>query len=76
LVGKNDWNWTDLQQNTFEGLYSKLSNRPMLALPNNSDPYRIHSDTSLLASGAILEQLQEGKWKVIAYTSKSFSPAE
>jgi RNase H-like domain found in reverse transcriptase/Reverse transcriptase (RNA-dependent DNA polymerase) len=76
LVGKNDWNWTDLQQNAFEGLCFNLSYRPMLALPNNSDPYRIHSDASLLASGAILEQLQEGKWKVIAYTSKSFSPAE
>jgi RNase H-like domain found in reverse transcriptase/Integrase zinc binding domain len=76
LVGKNDWNWTDLQQNAFEGLCSKLSNGPMLALPNNSDPYRIHSDASLLASGAVLEQLQEDKWKVIAYTSKSFSPAE
>jgi RNase H-like domain found in reverse transcriptase len=76
LVGKNDWNWTDLQQNTFEGLRSKLSNGPMLALPNNSDPYRIHSNTSLLVSGAVLEQQQEGKWKVIAYTSKSFSPAE
>jgi RNase H-like domain found in reverse transcriptase len=76
LVGKNDWNWTDLQQNTFEGLHFKLSNGPMLALPNNSDPYWIHSDASLLASGAVLEQLQEGKWKVIAYTSKSFSPAE
>jgi RNase H-like domain found in reverse transcriptase len=76
LVGKNDWNWTDLQQNAFEGLCSKLSNRPMLALPNNSDPYRIHSNASLLASGAVLEQQQEGKWKVIAYTSKSFSPAE
>jgi RNase H-like domain found in reverse transcriptase/Reverse transcriptase (RNA-dependent DNA polymerase) len=76
LVGKNDWNWTDLQQNAFEGLRSKLSNGPMLALPNNSDLYRIHSDASLLASGAVLEQLQEGKWKVIAYTSKSFSPAE
>jgi RNase H-like domain found in reverse transcriptase len=47
-----------------------------LALPNNSDPYRIHSDASFLASGAVLEQLQEGKWKVIAYTSKSFSPTE
>jgi hypothetical protein len=35
LVGKNDWNWTDLQQNAFEGLRSKLSNGPMLALPNN-----------------------------------------
>jgi RNase H-like domain found in reverse transcriptase/Reverse transcriptase (RNA-dependent DNA polymerase) len=76
LVSKNNWNWTNLQQNAFEGLCSKISNEPMLALPNNSNPYKIHSDTLLLASGAVLEQKQEGKWNVIAYTSKSFSPAE
>jgi RNase H-like domain found in reverse transcriptase len=48
----------------------------MLALPNNKDPYHIHSNTLLLVSGAVLEQLQDDKWKVIAYTSKSFLPTK
>ncbi|KAL5501130.1 hypothetical protein ACEPAH_9517 [Sanghuangporus vaninii] len=51
-------------------------NPPVLAIPNNDDPFRVEADASDFATGGVLLQKQEGKWKVIAYRSSTLLDAE
>ncbi len=67
-----EFNWTDECQKAFEDVKHALSNAPVLALPDYSKPFEVVADASGFAVGAVL--LQEGR--VIAYESKSMTPAE
>ena len=51
---------------------------PILALPDNSKPYRVEADSSDFATDAILSQqnLEDDKWHPVAFLSKSLSPVE
>jgi hypothetical protein len=45
-------------------------------LPKDEGAYRVECDSSDFATGAVLLQLQEGKWRTLGYLSKSLSDVE
>ena len=51
-IKQKEWEWGNLQQESFELLKEKLSSSPILSYPNYSKPFEIHTD----ASGQGLEQ--------------------
>jgi len=55
-----------------------VTTAPILASPQDSEPFRIEADSSDFASGAILSQQLPGKekWHPVAFYSKSLSPVE
>ena len=57
------------QQITFEKMKSRL-HPPVLHLPDKKGRFHLYSDTSKIATGSALYQVQNGKPKHIAYMSK------
>jgi hypothetical protein len=53
-----------------------LTSPPVLALPNQEDPFIVDSDASNSAIGAELLEVQDGEEKVIAYSSFSLTPEQ
>ena len=76
LTGSVPYEWTPARQQALEELQRLLTSSPVLTLPNSTDPLRIFSDASGVASGALLEQQHNGKWLPVAFTSKMFSSPE
>ena len=77
---KNDveWKWNLDEQTAFELLKGKIISAPVLALPDNSKPFRIEADSSDFATGAVLSQQssEDEKWHPVAFLSKSLSLVE
>lgn len=68
--------WGQDQQAAFDKLKETLICPPVLAYADYCQPFKVHTDASLLGLGAVLYQRQEGKDRVIAYASRSLKPAE
>ena len=54
-----EWNWTDVEQQAFEKLKSKLLKSPVLIVPDPAKPYVLHTDASDVGIGAVLSQEDE-----------------
>jgi hypothetical protein len=66
--------WTMECQNMFDTLKKWFMEEPVLLMPNQSKPFQIKSDTSKVATRAILTQLESnGDWHPVAFMSKTFS---
>ena len=76
LKGKKEWKWEKEHQEAFEELKEKITSQPVLALPKREGKFRVETDTSGHAIGGVLSQEQEGKWKPIAFLSRTMQPAE
>ncbi len=77
LTGKEDWMWTGLQKEAFIGLKMRIGEEVVLAIPADEGKYRVETDGSDFAMGAVLSQQQgDGTWRPVAFISKSFNPAE
>jgi hypothetical protein len=76
LLRKNaPFDWCSSCETSFSRLKIALSTPPVLAIPDFSDgapPFHVWSDASGFAIGAVLMQAE----RVIAYTSRSLTPAE
>jgi len=74
------WNWGTKEQKAFKRLKMAVTTAPILASPQDSEPFRIEADSSDFASGAVLSQQlpREDKWHrhLVAFYSKSLSPVE
>src|ERR1051325_1877145 len=69
--------WGTEQEENFKFLKEKLIIAPILAYPNFEKPFRLYTDASKLALGAVLQQEgNNGKKGVIAYASKSLTKTE
>lgn len=66
---KDAFSWTDQQQQAFLTLKEKLTNAPVLALPNFTKPFILEADACGYGLGAVLMQ-----GKAISYFSKSIGP--
>ena len=62
--------WVEEQQLTFEEIKYRLMKPPVLCLPDNKGIFHLYSDTSKFAIGSALYQIQNEKFRLIAYTSK------
>ncbi|CDO77977.1 hypothetical protein BN946_scf184303.g1, partial [Trametes cinnabarina] len=41
LTGQSEWKWGDAQRDTFVGLKDAITSAPVLAIPNDDDPFRV-----------------------------------
>jgi len=72
------WNWGTKEQEAFKRLKMAVTTAPILASPQDSEPFRIEADSSDFTSGAVFSQKlpREEKWHPVAFYSKSLSPVE
>jgi len=73
-----EWRWGAEEQSAFNSLKEWITTALILALPDNSQPFRIKVDSSDFATGAVLSQQspEDNKWHPVAFLSKSLSPVE
>ena len=70
------YQWTERQQQAFDILKERLSSAPIVRYPNMEKPFLLYTDASGTGLGAVLSQ-QDGKEEyVVAYASRTLSPAE
>ena len=62
--------WEKEQQEAFEEIKQTLQKAPVLHIPDRVGRFQLYSDTSKYATGGALYQIQNGKPKLIAYSSK------
>lgn len=69
--------WTQKHQDVLSELVEILISRPVIAYPDFDKEFHLHVDASQIGLGAILYQQQDnGKMSVVAYGSRTLSPAE
>uniref|UniRef100_A0A3B3RUB2 Gypsy retrotransposon integrase-like protein 1 n=1 Tax=Paramormyrops kingsleyae TaxID=1676925 RepID=A0A3B3RUB2_9TELE len=68
--------WSFDADQAFRLLKLALTSPPVMAFPNLSVPFLLHTDASLHAIGSVLSQLMDGKERVIAYASHVLSASE
>lgn len=68
--------WISEHQGALEHLLSRLTNPPVLAYPDFSLPFQLHTDASEHGLGAVLYQHQDCKLRVIGYGSRMLTLAE
>ena len=76
LTGNSPWEWLPRHQAAFDTLKTAISDATILHTPHDTGKFKVEADSSDFAVGGTLSQLQEGRWKPIAFLSKSLSPAE
>ena len=76
LKGKKAWKWEKEHQEAFEELKEKITSQPVLSLPKREGKFRVETDTSGHAIGGVLSQEQDGKWRPIAFLSRTMQAAE
>lgn len=70
------WKWSDACQLAFDTLKDHLRSSPILAYPDFSKPFILHTDASIVGLGAVLVQEQNNKEVVIAYASRAVTKDE
>ena len=68
--------WEDKHQKALTKLVKMVTNPPILAYPDMTKHFFIHTDASAQGLGAILYQEQNYKTRVIAYASRTLAPTE
>jgi len=72
-----NWEWGDKEQIAFDELRTKLTTAPVLVYFDPLAPTKIETDTSqYVCSGILSQDCQDGKWRPVAYPSKTMSEAE
>ncbi|GJY45071.1 putative reverse transcriptase domain-containing protein [Tanacetum coccineum] len=66
LYAKNQVDWGEKEESTFQLIKQKLCSAPILALPKGSEGFVVYCDASRKGLGVVLMQRE----KVIAYTSR------
>ena len=68
--------WEQDEQHTFDTLKEHFTTAPVLAFPDLDCKFRLESDTSNFATGAVLSIEKDGIWHPIAFSSHSMMPQE
>ena len=67
--------WGKEQQDAFDEIKQRLQKPPVLHMPDKVGRFQLYSDTSKYATGGASYQIQNGKPKLIAYSSKRLPEA-
>ena len=71
------FDWTPEWQDAFDTLEQCFTELPVLLMPNSSKLFVLETDTSLFASGVVLQQQDSnGDWHPCAYLFKCFNDTE
>jgi len=72
------WQWTAAEEVAFQTLKKAVASSPVLAHPNLEARFRVETDASNYAYGAVLSQRSEDDHKdhLVAFYSKSMNPTE
>ncbi|XP_073515516.1 uncharacterized protein [Phyllobates terribilis] len=73
---KPPFRWEKLEEESFCQLKMALTGDEILAYPDYSQPFILHTDASNIGLGAVLSHIQQGKERVIAYASRKLRPTE
>jgi hypothetical protein len=76
LTGNVAFQWTDLHTISFNQLRTLITSAPIIMIPNNDDQFRLETDASDFAVGAVLSQKQNNTWKPVAFLSRSLTPTQ
>jgi len=78
LVRKEQkWKWERKQEKVFEKLKTVFTTEPILAIPNIDREMRVEADASDYATGGVLStKYKDGKWRPVAFISKSLNATE
>jgi len=72
-----NWEWGEKEQKAFDELRTKLTTAPVLVYFDPLGPTKIETEASqYVCSGILSPQYKDGKWRPVAYRSKSMSDAE
>jgi hypothetical protein len=73
----NIWSWKEAEQKAFQSLKDLITSSPILVHPDINRQFRLETDSSDYATGAVLSQLcDDGKWRPVGFYSKSLSEVE
>lgn len=77
LEKSQEWIWSDAAQKAYESLKEAFTTAPILKISEDNKPFRLETDSSNFATGAVLEQLSDdGIYHPVAYYSKSLNEHE
>jgi len=78
LVRKEQkWKWEKEQEEAFEELKTGFTMEPVLAIPDIDREMRVEADASDYATGGVLStKCEDGKWRLVAFISKSLNTME
>ena len=68
--------WTKDCDVSFHFLKSVLSSAPVVTMPDYTCPFKVYTDASMEAVGAVLAQDKEGLERVVVYASQSLTNAQ
>jgi len=72
-----NWEWGDKEQKAFDELRTTLTTAPVLVYFYPLAPTKIETDASkYFCSGILSQQCKDGKWRPVAYRSKTMSDAK
>ena len=76
MKDKKEWKWEKEHQEAFKELKEKITSQPVLSLPRRERKFRVETDASGHAIGGVLSQEQDGKWRPIAFLSRTMHATE
>ena len=76
LASNHRVTWTEEHQNRLEMLIHRLTSPPVMAFPDFTKPFVLHTDASQEGLRAVLYQEQDGKLRVLGYASRTLTPSE
>ena len=68
--------WTQNHADSLNTLIGRITCPPILAYPRYNEPFIVHMDACQVGLGAVLYQKQSDVMRVIAYASRTLTPAE
>ena len=68
--------WSDATESAYRNLKSKVMQKPILKLPDQSKPYVLRTDASDVGLGAVLMQETDGKLFPVSFASKKLNGAQ
>ena len=68
--------WGTAEAEAFAALQTRFTTAPILAYPDNDCQFRLETDASDFATGAVLSIQKNDKWHPVAFSSHAMSPEE